>query len=58
MIRRLPVIAAVWLLLDVPTKAATPLDYTRTILEQVRTIVAGNQSHVVACSVAVCSTFR
>jgi ABC-type transporter MlaC component len=26
-------------------KAATPLDYTRTILEQASTIVAGNQTH-------------
>ncbi len=43
--RRLPIILVVWLLLVAPAKAATPLDYTRTILEQARTIVAGNQSH-------------
>jgi phospholipid transport system substrate-binding protein len=34
----------VWLLLAAPAKAA-PLDYTRGILEQARTIVAGNQAH-------------
>jgi phospholipid transport system substrate-binding protein len=43
--RRLPIILLVWLLLVAPAKATTPLDYTRTILEQARTIVAGNQSH-------------
>ena len=35
---------AVWLLLVVPASAATPLDYTRTILDQVHTIVGGNQT--------------
>ena len=34
---------AVWLLLVAPANAATPLDYTRTILGQVHTIVEGNQ---------------
>ncbi|MBV8054208.1 MAG: ABC transporter substrate-binding protein [Deltaproteobacteria bacterium] len=28
-----------------PSNAASPLDYMRTILEQARTIVAGNQTH-------------
>jgi len=41
---RNPAIAlAVWLLLVAPANAATPLDYTRTILGQVHTIVEGNQ---------------
>jgi phospholipid transport system substrate-binding protein len=35
----------VWPLVVAPAKAATPLGYTRTILEQARTIVAGNQIH-------------
>jgi phospholipid transport system substrate-binding protein len=42
--RNLLVVLAIWLLLVVPATAATPLDYTRTILEQVHTIVAGNQT--------------
>jgi phospholipid transport system substrate-binding protein len=42
--RNLPVVLAIWLLLVVPATAATPLDYTRTILEQVHTIVAGDQT--------------
>jgi ABC-type transporter MlaC component len=45
MIRRLLIVLVAWLLLVAPAKAATPLDYTRTILEQARTIVAGNQTH-------------
>jgi ABC-type transporter MlaC component len=45
MIRRLPIILMVWLLLTVPAKAATPLDYTRMILQQAGTIVASNQTH-------------
>jgi phospholipid transport system substrate-binding protein len=45
MMRSLPIVLVVWLLLVAPAKAATPLDYTRTILEQARTIVAGNQTH-------------
>ena len=43
--RRLSVVLMIWLLLAVPANAATPLDYTRTILEQARTLVAGNQTH-------------
>jgi ABC-type transporter MlaC component len=43
-IRNPSIALAVWLLLLVPASAATPLDYTRTILEQVHTIVEGNQT--------------
>ena len=43
--RRLSILLMVWLLLAAPVKAATPLDYTRMILEQARTLVAGNQTH-------------
>ena len=45
MIRRLPIIIVAFLLLVASAQAAGPLDYTRTILEQARTIVAGNQTH-------------
>jgi phospholipid transport system substrate-binding protein len=45
MIRRLPIILAVWFLLITPAKAATPLDYTRMILQQARSIVASNQTY-------------
>jgi len=45
MIQRLLIILVVWFLLIAPAKAASPLDYTRTILEQARMIVAGNQTH-------------
>jgi phospholipid transport system substrate-binding protein len=45
MIRRLPIILAVWFLLVAPAKAATPLDYTRMILQQARSIVTSNQTH-------------
>jgi phospholipid transport system substrate-binding protein len=45
MIARFPTILVVWLILAAPANAVTPLDYTRTILEQARTIVAGNQTH-------------
>jgi phospholipid transport system substrate-binding protein len=53
MIARVPAILLLGLVLVAPTRAATPtsanavspLDYTRTILEQARTIVAGNQTH-------------
>jgi phospholipid transport system substrate-binding protein len=46
MIKPIAVIAGLWLALATPAKAATtPLDYTRTILEQAKTIVGGNQSH-------------
>jgi phospholipid transport system substrate-binding protein len=43
--RSLIAILILWLLLVAPAKAATPLDYTRTILEHARTVVAGNQTH-------------
>jgi phospholipid transport system substrate-binding protein len=45
MIRRLPIILAVWFLLVTPAKAATPLDYTRMILQQARSIVVSNQTY-------------
>jgi phospholipid transport system substrate-binding protein len=44
MIRRLSGVLAVLLLLVAPAQASTPLDYTRTILDQARTIVASNQT--------------
>jgi phospholipid transport system substrate-binding protein len=44
MMRSLPYVLAVWLLLVAPARAATPLDYTRAILGQVHTVVAGNQT--------------
>jgi len=43
--RAVSIALLVWLLLIAPARAATPLEYTRTILEQARTIVAGNQTH-------------
>ena len=43
--RTVSIALLVWLLLIAPARAATPLEYTRTILEQARTIVAGNQTH-------------
>jgi hypothetical protein len=45
MIRRLPIILVIWLLLTVNARAATPLDYTRMILQQAGTIAASNQTH-------------
>jgi phospholipid transport system substrate-binding protein len=53
MMARLTTILVVCLALAAPanslppasTNAVSPLDYTRTILEQARTIVAGNQTH-------------
>jgi phospholipid transport system substrate-binding protein len=50
---RLPIVVMVWLVLNASGRAATPtaasavgpLDYTRTILDQARTIVAGSQTH-------------
>jgi phospholipid transport system substrate-binding protein len=36
---------AVWFALAGSAQAAAPLDYTRTILQQARTIVADNQTH-------------
>jgi phospholipid transport system substrate-binding protein len=43
--RRLSIVMAVWLALTGSAQAAAPLDYTRTILQQARTIVAGDQKH-------------
>jgi ABC-type transporter MlaC component len=43
--RRLSIIMVVWFALTGSAQAATPLDYTRSILQQARTIVAGNQTH-------------
>jgi phospholipid transport system substrate-binding protein len=43
--RRLSIIVAVWFALAGSAQAAAPLDYTRTILQQARTIAAGNQTH-------------
>ena len=43
--RRLSIIMAVWFALTGSALAAAPLDYTRTILQQARTIVAGDQRH-------------
>ena len=43
--RRLSIIMAVWFGLAGSAQAAAPLDYTRTILQQARTIVADNQTH-------------
>jgi len=45
--RKVPIIFCVCLVLVTPAWAAapTPLDYTRTILEQARAIVAGSQTH-------------
>ena len=43
--RRLPIIVVLLLIMVAPARAATPLDYTRTVLEQARVIVAGNHSH-------------
>ena len=46
MIRRVPIVVALLLLLAAPARATTtPLDYTRTILERARVIVAGSQTH-------------
>jgi phospholipid transport system substrate-binding protein len=46
MTRSLPIaVLLASLLLVSPARAATPLDYTRTVLEQARTIVASSQSH-------------
>jgi len=52
MIARFPILLVLSLLLATPAQAlaaaakpVTPLDYTRTILERARAIVAGNQTH-------------
>ena len=43
--RTISIVFMVWLLLVAPAQAATPLEYTRTILEQARAIVASDQIH-------------
>ena len=43
--RRLPIVLALWFILAGSAQAAAPLDYTRTILQHARTIVADNQTH-------------
>jgi phospholipid transport system substrate-binding protein len=43
--RTVPIVLVGWLLLASPAQAASPLAYTRTILEQARTIVASSQTH-------------
>jgi phospholipid transport system substrate-binding protein len=43
--RRLPIIMALWFTLAGSAQAAAPIDYTRTILQQARTIVADTQTH-------------
>ncbi len=45
MIRKLPILVLIWLVTIASARAATPIDYTRTVLEQARSIVAGSQSH-------------
>jgi len=45
MMRALPILLVFWLLLAAPAQAVTPLDYTRTTLEQARTIVASSQDN-------------
>ncbi|HYR79377.1 MAG TPA: ABC transporter substrate-binding protein [Candidatus Dormibacteraeota bacterium] len=45
MTRALPILLVFWLLLAAPTQAASPLDYTRSTLEQARTIVASSQAN-------------
>jgi ABC-type transporter MlaC component len=44
MMRSLLSVLALWLVLVAPARAATPLDYTRTVLQQVQAVVAGNQT--------------
>jgi phospholipid transport system substrate-binding protein len=44
MMRSWAYVLAVWLLFVAPARAATPLDYTRSILDQVHAVVAGNQT--------------
>jgi phospholipid transport system substrate-binding protein len=43
--RKLPIVLALWFVLAGSAQAAAPIDYTRTILQQARTIVAGDQTH-------------
>jgi hypothetical protein len=44
-IRKLLIVLAISFLLAARADAATPLNYTSSILEQARAIVAGNQTH-------------
>jgi len=44
MMRALPILLVFWLL-AAPAEAASPLDYTRTTLEQARSIVASSQAN-------------
>jgi phospholipid transport system substrate-binding protein len=41
--RAVPIVMVAWLLLAAPAQAVTPLDYTRTTLEQARMIVASSE---------------
>ena len=43
--RALSIVLVVCLLVVAPAQAASPLDYTRTILDQAHTIVASSQAH-------------
>jgi phospholipid transport system substrate-binding protein len=46
MIRTIAIVAVVFVLFAAPARASiAPLDYTRTVLEQARAIVADNQTH-------------
>jgi len=45
MMRAIPILVVGWLMLAAAAQAATPLDYTRTTLEQARTIVASSQDN-------------
>ena len=45
MMRALPILLVFFLLLAAPAQAASPLDYTRSTLEQARTIVASSQAN-------------
>jgi phospholipid transport system substrate-binding protein len=45
MTRPIPILLAIWLFLAIQAQASSPLAYTRTILEQARTIVASDQTH-------------
>jgi phospholipid transport system substrate-binding protein len=45
MMRPISIVLVAWLLLATPARASSPLAYSRTILEQARTIVASSQTH-------------
>ena len=45
MMRTPAMIVGLCLVLVAPAAASTPLDYTRTVLQRARTIVAGNETH-------------